>query len=91
VAVGVLLALAAAWYRVAVVATDDWAASVRSIVNLGRVALAQQLGLRAPATLEDERAMWSAVSRLVSRPYDSRTAALDAYRGDAQPPAPPRP
>jgi hypothetical protein len=79
VAVASVLA-SAAWYRVAVVATDDWAAAVRGLVNLGRKPLCDALGLGMPATLDTERAMWSTVSRLSARPYDSRSALGDQYR-----------
>ena len=40
-----LLALAYVWYRVAIVATDDWAGAVRAMVNLGRLPLSMSMGL----------------------------------------------
>ncbi|MFK0279838.1 hypothetical protein ACIQVL_05095 [Streptomyces sp. NPDC090499] len=73
------------WYRAAVSATDEWAAAVRALVNLGRKPLAESLGFALPATLEEERSMWTLVCRLSRLPYHERAAALDRYR--AQPPA----
>jgi hypothetical protein len=75
-----LLLLARFWYEVAVSATDDWSAAVRSLVNLGRKPLIASLGLRMPTTLEEERSLWVAVSRLSARPFDSLSAELDHYR-----------
>jgi hypothetical protein len=82
----VLVAAAGAWYRVATVATDDWAAAVRALVNTGRKPLAEALGLRLPPTLAEERSMWSSVSRLSARPFDSRSAELDRFREPERPP-----
>ncbi|GAA2474155.1 hypothetical protein [Streptomyces longisporus] len=87
------LALAAAcltgliplWYRAAVSATDEWAAAVRALVNLGRKPLAESLGFSLPVTVAEERAMWTLVCRLSRLPYHERAASLDQYR--AQPPA----
>ncbi|MFD7379789.1 hypothetical protein [Streptomyces mirabilis] len=43
-----LCALIPLWYRSAVYATDEWAAAVRAMVNLGRKPLAEALGLVLP-------------------------------------------
>jgi hypothetical protein len=89
-----LLVLAACWYRVAVVVTDDWAAAVRALVNLGRGPLADALSLRLPARLADERRMWSAVGELTRLPYRSGGAGCDRYRagsGDLDADGPVRP
>jgi hypothetical protein len=75
-----LVLLAVWWYRMAVVATDDWAAATRALVNVGRKPLAAELGLRMPSSLTEERRMWAAVSRLSARPFDSRSAEGDTYR-----------
>ncbi|MEU8821252.1 hypothetical protein [Actinoplanes sp. NPDC048796] len=80
VAAVILIAAAALWYRVAVVVTDDWAASVRALVNLGRKPLASSMGLDLPSSLADERDMWAAVSRVAARPYDDLSAQLDPFR-----------
>lgn len=75
-----LLVLARVWYEVAIRATDDWAAAVRALVNVGREPLAESLGLTLPRTIEGERAMWGQVASLVARPFNARRAALDGYR-----------
>lgn len=68
------------WYRAALAATDEWAAAVRALVNVGRKPLAESLGLALPSNLEGERAMWALVTKLSRVPYHERAAALDAYR-----------
>ncbi|MFC0527270.1 hypothetical protein [Phytohabitans kaempferiae] len=73
-------ALTRVWYELAIRATDDWAAGVRSLVNLGRQPLAEAMGLRLPDTIAAERDMWSKVASTVARPYHPRRAALDKYR-----------
>jgi hypothetical protein len=85
--------LALLWYRIAVVATDDWAGAVRALVNLGRQPLASSLGLELPLTLARERTMWSATVSLVQGQYAPDTTALDEFRatGNAKPPGAPGP
>jgi len=68
------------WYRAALAATDEWAAAVRALVNVGRKPLAESLGLGLPSSLEGERAMWALVTKLSRLPYHGRAAAVDAYR-----------
>jgi hypothetical protein len=79
VVVGLPLA-AIAWYRVAVVATDDWAGAVRAMVNLGRQPLATAMGLTLPADIGDERTMWALAARLARVSYSSEMAALNKFR-----------
>ncbi|GAA3889969.1 hypothetical protein GCM10022207_66820 [Streptomyces lannensis] len=79
-----LAVLAPVWYRCAIAATDDWAAAVRALVNLGRKPLAESLGLVLPEKLADEREMWTKVTRFALRPYGVDSDGLDAYR--AKPP-----
>ncbi|MGI5461091.1 hypothetical protein ACQEWB_49670 [Streptomyces sp. CA-249302] len=76
----VLAALLPVWYRCAVSATDEWAAAVRALVNVGRHPLAASLGLDIPKEIAAERTMWSLVSRLPRIPYHEHAAALDHYR-----------
>ncbi|MFC8350782.1 hypothetical protein [Streptomyces sp. NPDC057280] len=76
----VLAALLPVWYRCAVSATDEWAAAVRALVNVGRHPLAASLGLNIPKEIAAERTMWSLVSRLPRIPYHENAAALDHYR-----------
>jgi hypothetical protein len=68
VVVGGML-LAVACYRLAVLATDEWDAAVRALVDHGRAGLAAAFGLRIPADFESERYMWRAINTLVRRPY----------------------
>lgn len=87
VAAAALVLLAVAWYRVAVVVTDDWAAAVRALANVGRGPLADALGLALPGTLAGERRMWDLASRLARVGYAEELSTLDQYRrgGDADP------
>ncbi|MER5402628.1 hypothetical protein [Streptomyces sp. NPDC002599] len=92
----VLCALIPLWYRSAVYATDEWAAAVRAMVNLGRKPLADALGLVLPQQLAEERTMWQLVTRMSRRPYrDAADTAFAPYRaapadqrGPSHPPAP---
>ncbi|MFE7070459.1 hypothetical protein ACFU96_10270 [Streptomyces sp. NPDC057620] len=68
------------WYRSAVAATDEWAATVRALVNVGRKPLAESLGLVLPAELAAERTMWALTTKLSRLPYHERAAALDPHR-----------
>jgi hypothetical protein len=68
------------WYRLAVEATDEWAAAFRGLVDIARKPLAEALGLALPATLEEERRMWELASRLSRRPYSASDAELDRFR-----------
>ncbi|MGW3284802.1 hypothetical protein ACWDR3_09180 [Streptomyces sp. NPDC001002] len=81
----VLAALVPVWYRCAVSATDEWAAAVRALVNVGRLPLAASLGLDMPKELAAERVMWSLVSRIPRIPYHEHAAALDRYRRSPAP------
>ncbi|MDN3028268.1 hypothetical protein [Streptomyces sp. S.PB5] len=83
----VLAALIPVWYRCAVSATDEWAAAVRALVNVGRHPLAASLGLDIPKELAAERTMWSLVSRIPRIPYHEHAAALDQYRRSPTPTA----
>jgi hypothetical protein len=75
------LALVPLWYRLAVSTTDQWAAAVQALVDLGRHPLATAYGLAMPDTLEEERTMWERVSRFASREYDeARGQLLNEFR-----------
>jgi hypothetical protein len=74
------LVLSFLWYRLAVSATDEWAAAVRGLADLGRKPLAESLGLALPATLEMERQMWQKVSRLGRQWHTPRDFELDRFR-----------
>jgi len=84
VLMGVLIAIVS--YRLAVIATDDWDAAVRAVVDHGRMGVATAFGLTIPVNLTDERYMWRAVNTLVRRHYsysESRDipAILQRFRG----------
>ncbi|MGI5479452.1 hypothetical protein [Streptomyces lavendofoliae] len=91
-----LCALTPLWYRSAVYSTDEWAAAVRAMVNLGRKPLADALGLILPQQLAEERSMWQLVTRMSRRPYqDAADTAFAPYRAappdshcPSHPPAP---
>lgn len=77
----VLAALTPVWYHTAVAATDEWAAAVRALVNLGRKPLAESLGLVLPKDLADERTMWQLVVRMSRRAYaPAADAAFAPFR-----------
>ncbi|MCX5262453.1 hypothetical protein [Streptomyces sp. NBC_00199] len=76
-----LLALTPVWYHAAVAATDEWAAAVRALVNLGRKPLAEGLGLALPKHLEDERRMWQLVTRMSKRPMHRRPTRRSSPTG----------
>ena len=78
------------WYKAAVASSSYWYSTVQALVNVGRVELAEQLGLRIPATLDEERTMWAALSDLVIGPYSAKAAkALDPFRTKPDPSADP--
>jgi hypothetical protein len=79
-AIVVPVALIPLWYRLAVEATDEWAAAFCGLVDIGRKPLADALGLALPATIEQERTMWELQSRLSRRPYSASDAELDRFR-----------
>jgi hypothetical protein len=77
----VLVTLTFPWYWLACINTDEWAAAVRALVNLGRRALAERLGLRLPRDLVRERQMWLRYAQMVLEPYDEDYAAdLNEFR-----------
>ena len=75
IAAGIVIAIVC--YRLAILATDEWAASVRALVDHGRIAVAAAFGVQnVPADFEAERLMWQAICTLVRRPY---AYSKDAY------------
>jgi hypothetical protein len=70
-------------YWLALNAIDAWKYPMQALANLGRVKLADSLGLTLPETLEKEKAMWGLVTRYAyyARPEDGEK--LNAYRKDA--------
>lgn len=76
----VAIGLSPIWYWLAVVSTSEWYACVQALVNLGRLPLAQAMGLQIPATLEEERRMWEALTTLVTSEETDSTIVLDSHR-----------
>ncbi|HEU5354329.1 MAG TPA: hypothetical protein VFU65_07700 [Actinocrinis sp.] len=81
----VLVAITPVWYRTAVVATDDWTAAVKAMVDLGRKPLAEALALELPRSLAAERRMWELAGGLTSSPYSELADELDRFRARAAP------
>ena len=70
-----------AWYWLAVSCVAGWRLSAQALVDVGRVPLAEALGLDLPDTLEEEREMWEWVCWFVLEPYDrSREVELNRFR-----------
>jgi hypothetical protein len=69
IAVALGLSIAVICYRLAVIATDEWDAAVRAVVDLSRAGVASAFGLTVPASLTDERLMWRAINTLVRRQF----------------------
>ncbi len=78
-------------YRMAVDNVLDWAQSVKAMVNVGRLDLAKALGLQIPATLEDERSMWSAQFHVVELANDAHLASYNSFRAPVETPPDPAP
>jgi hypothetical protein len=71
-------------YRLAIVASDSWCASVQCLVDTGRAPLAKVFGLVSPKEFEQEREMWRGVNWLVRRPYEPELATyLNQWRAEA--------
>jgi hypothetical protein len=68
-AIGVGVVIIVVAYRLAIVATDEWDAAVRAMINHGRAGVAAAFGLQIPSNFASERFMWRAVNTLVRRPY----------------------
>jgi hypothetical protein len=80
VAIVAAAGLSVLWYWMAVRATDEWASAVRGLVDLGRKPLAKALGLELPPTLNEEREMWTLVSRRARVRHGDWAADLDKFR-----------
>jgi hypothetical protein len=64
----------------AIRAVDAWTYPNYALVNLGRVKLADSLGLRLPASLEEEKTMWGLVTKYAYYADPKFGKQLDAYR-----------
>lgn len=77
---GVAALILGRWsYLSAVRNTTDWRWSVQALIHVNRVALANALGYRVPATLNDERRLWGAWSAMANR-GGRRLTDLDSLR-----------
>ena len=75
------LALTPLAYNAAVKNVVEWRSSVQALVNLGRIELANSLGLRLPSTFSEERAMWEQATDFVNYgDADDYLQFLTAYR-----------
>jgi hypothetical protein len=72
------LTLLSHWF--AVRTTAEWSYSVQALVNIGRIKLADQLGLRVPDTLEAEKEMWGLATSYVFWSKPELGAKLDPFR-----------
>jgi hypothetical protein len=80
-AVLTLLAFPMIFYALAVSSTTYWATTVRAMVNVGRIKLAQEYGLKLPHTIAQERRMWQALRTFLFYGYTSTSGLpLNAYR-----------
>jgi hypothetical protein len=68
------------WSRMAINATGDWGYTVKALVNIGRVKLADGMGLELPETLEKEREMWGLVTKYVFFGEKADGDKLDPFR-----------
>jgi hypothetical protein len=68
------------WYEMAVISTSYYANTVQSLVNLGRVKLANEMGLELPGTLDHERRMWWLLMQFVYHNDSNVLTELDQYR-----------
>lgn len=72
---------------IAIRATDEWAYSVQALVNIGRVKLADSLGLSLPETLAEEREMWGLATKFVYFADADAGAGLNRFRRKSLAPA----
>jgi hypothetical protein len=73
-----LLATFCHW--LAIWAIDAWSSPIHALVNLGRVKLADSLGLKLPKTLEEEKKMWGLFAGYTYYANPEDGEALDTYR-----------
>jgi hypothetical protein len=74
-------ALVPATYGQAVRNVGEWRLAIRALVNVGRVPLANALGLRLPDTFEEERELWNLYVALVAHgPQRMELPRLNRYR-----------
>jgi hypothetical protein len=77
-----LTAVACHW--LAVRATGEWGYTVQALVNVGRVKLAEGMGLELPTSLEEEKVMWGLVTKYTFFADASVGRELDRFRKKAR-------
>jgi len=73
-------------YRMAVRGVKDWGGSVRALVNLGRLPLADALGLRMPGKLAEEQEMWATFYWAIEQRDTALVKNYDLFRFVPKPP-----
>jgi hypothetical protein len=76
----IALVASAFWHWLAVRATREWSFIHCAIVNVGRVKLAESLGLELPPSLEQERDMWGLVTHYAYFRTRKEGNELNKYR-----------
>ena len=64
----------------AVVSTTYWKINVQALVNLGRKKLAEEMELRIPESLDQEREMWGLLISFVYFGDEESGKGLDKFR-----------
>lgn len=72
-------------HRAIVHTTGEWAYTVKALVNVGRLKLAEELGLQLPDNLEQEKKMWGLVTRYVAFSDPAIGRDLDQFRKQRRP------
>lgn len=70
-------------YTRAIKSTQQWRSVVQALVNIGRINLANALGLRIPPTLEDEKRMWQALTGFVYWGHEEYVKQFEEFRARA--------
>jgi hypothetical protein len=64
----------------AVISTSYYANTVQALVNLGRIKLANEIGLEIPRSIDHERRMWWLLTSFVYKNDPEAIKELDRYR-----------
>jgi hypothetical protein len=73
------------WYRMTVVSSSYYGMTIKSLVNVGRIKLAEAFGLQLPQTIEEEREMWNLITHFVAQGLDAANEnKLDRFRKPAE-------
>jgi hypothetical protein len=69
-----------AWYQMAIVSTSYWSKTVQALVNLGRIKLANEMGLVIPDGIDEEREMWWSLTSFVYENDSKVLKTLNRFR-----------